>query len=364
MAWISEIHYQNTYASSSGVAEYVEVSLSPEEFVQASDFEFAAYQGTGASSLVVNLGTLTPTIDPDNGYYVYTITVTTTDPDTGVLGAIDAEAIALIDISLASPVVEFYDIGGGTTSIVATDGPAIGATSTNIPASSSGTSIQFTKYGDRIDDVLSQDSSVICFCRKTLIETSEGAVPVEDLAVGSLVLNDKGDFLPLRWIGRRKVMPVELAQSSKLHPIRISAGALGRGLPTRDLLVSRQHRLLVSSKIVERMFGKKDVLVSAVKLSLLPGIYTDENVDEVEYFYLLFDSHEIIFAEGVPTESLYTGPEALRAVSPEMHEEILMIFPHLAKPNCNFEPAAHIPEAALQKQLVNRHAKNQKPLLC
>lgn len=53
MAWISEIHYQDVYAENSDVSEFVEISMSPSDFARAGDFEFAAYQANGASSLVV-----------------------------------------------------------------------------------------------------------------------------------------------------------------------------------------------------------------------------------------------------------------------------------------------------------------------
>ena len=85
--------------------------------------------------------------------------------------------------------------------------------------------------------------------------------------------------------------------------------------------------MLVKSKIAERMFGVSEVLIPAIKLVGMPGIYIDQDTDCVDYFHLLFDQHEIIFAEGAPTESLFTGPEALRSISPEARYEILQIFP-------------------------------------
>ena len=94
---------------------------------------------------------------------------------------------------------------------------------------------------------------------------------------------------------------------SKLWPVRICVGALGNGLPERDLLVSRQHRMLVSSRIALRMFGQADVLIPAIRLTALPGIAIDTNVTEVEYFHILLANHEVVFAEGAATESLYTG---------------------------------------------------------
>lgn len=361
MAFISEIHYQNSYANSIGVSEFVEISLSANEFARVGDFEFAAYQGTGTASLVINLGTVTPVLDPDNGHYVFTIQVTTTSPDTNPLGGLDAEAVSLVDNSLASPVIDFYDIGGGTTAITANDGPAAGATSTNIPASPGGTSIQFTKSGIRIDGVLTEDSTVICFCEKTLIETANGMVPVEALKRGDLILNDAGDFVPLRWIGGRHLSGPDLRRNPKFLPIRISAGALGQGLPKRDLSVSRQHRILINSKIAKRVTGARDVLVSAIKLINLPGIFVDTTVQRVRYFHLLFDRHQIIFAENAGTESLFMGPEALDTVSVAAKAEILALFPEFDQPSLT-RPACNIPNGKMQKEIAARHVKNAQPL--
>ncbi|MFT4999662.1 MAG: hypothetical protein ACI8YI_001825 [Paracoccaceae bacterium] len=133
MSFISEIHYQNGYAGSSGVDEFVEVTLSPEEFARASDFDLTTYQTDGTVRETFNLGDLTPVLDPDTGFYVYTMTTNVTLPD-HTTGVNEAEAVALTDNTLTDP-VSFVDIGGGTTGIVATEGPAIGATSTTISGS-------------------------------------------------------------------------------------------------------------------------------------------------------------------------------------------------------------------------------------
>ncbi|MEX0318116.1 MAG: Hint domain-containing protein [Ruegeria sp.] len=204
----------------------------------------------------------------------------------------------------------------------------------------------------------------VCFAKGTLIRTAQGNRRVEDLQPGDLVCTLDRGMQPIRWIGSKCV---DLSQASgemeRLLPVRITAGALGGGLPRRDLLVSRQHRLLVSSKIAAHMFGTRDVLVAAIKLSALPGIYVDEEVDEVEYFHLLFDRHEVIFAEDAPAESLYTGAEALKAVSPEARQEILTLLPELEDEAFAPAPAIPVPQGRRQKQLVTRHAKNDKPLL-
>ncbi|MEX0318597.1 MAG: Hint domain-containing protein [Ruegeria sp.] len=202
-----------------------------------------------------------------------------------------------------------------------------------------------------------------CFTRDTLIRSGSGAVSVQDLRVGDQVATAGNGPQPIRWIGRRRFELLDLAENPKLRPVRILAGALGHGLPQRDLLVSRQHRMLVRSKIAQRMFGAFEVLIPAIKLTALPGVFVDASVESVEYYHLLFDRHEIVFAEGAPSESLYTGPEALDAISSEARREIFGIFPELV--DLNYEPPAarYIPRGRQQARLVARHLKNNKPLL-
>ncbi|MTI00525.1 Hint domain-containing protein [Roseibium sp. RKSG952] len=203
----------------------------------------------------------------------------------------------------------------------------------------------------------------VCFTRDTLILSERGPVRVQDLRTGDMIPTKGHGMQPLRWIGRRRFDTGSLEDNAKRRPVRILAGALGGGLPERDLLVSRQHRMLVQSKIAERMFGASDVLIPAIKLIALPGIFVDETVESVEYFHLLFDRHEIVFAEGAPSESLYTGPEALKSLSSEARREIFDIFPELAEMNYTPNPASYIPKGRQQAQLVARHLKNNKPLL-
>lgn len=67
--------------------------------------------------------------------------------------------------------------------------------------------------------------------------------------------------------------------------MQISAGALGKGIPHRDLLLSRQHRVLIRWRLVERMFHLDEALVPANKLVGQPGIAIDESLPAVHYFH-------------------------------------------------------------------------------
>lgn len=201
-----------------------------------------------------------------------------------------------------------------------------------------------------------------CFTASTRISTARGSIAAADLAVGDLVLTNDNGLQPIRWIAQRKLTGQELEASPNLRPIRIRAGALGNQMPSSDLLVSPQHRILVRSQIAHRMFGTDEVLVAAKQLCEIDGIDVDEGGDEVTYVHFLFDDHQIVSSNGAWTESLYPGPQALKAVGSAALEEIYTLFPELKEGEVR--PAARpIPHGRLVRQLASRHVKNGKPLV-
>ncbi|WP_460274812.1 Hint domain-containing protein [Celeribacter sp. ULVN23_4] len=163
-------------------------------------------------------------------------------------------------------------------------------------------------------------SGAVCLTRGTLIDTPEGPRFIETLKVGELVHTLDNGPQEIRWIGSRRV-----AAQGALTPIRIKAGALGN---LRDLTVSPNHRMLIRGPLAEVLFGERDVLVAAKHLVNDDTIRPIEGA-HVDYFHMLFDRHEIIFAEACPTESLHPGKEALKAVDHTARAEILTLFPEL-----------------------------------
>ena len=160
----------------------------------------------------------------------------------------------------------------------------------------------------------------ICFAKGTLIETTSGEKAVEALSAGDLVRTlDHGDQ-PIRWIGS-----VRRPALGKLAPIKICKGALGN---RRDLMVSPQHRMLLTGWRAELFFGECEVLATAKSLINDRDIVRVEG-GFVEYFHILFDTHEIIFAEGAPSESFHPGAMGAQALSQDGYDEILTLFPHL-----------------------------------
>lgn len=202
-----------------------------------------------------------------------------------------------------------------------------------------------------------------CFARGTMIETEHGPLAVEDLRLGMRVATRDNGLQALRWIGSRVLGSKALGVAPQLRPIRIAAGALGKGLPRRALIVSPQHRILVRSRIAQKMFGTAEVLVAAKQLCQLDGIDIAEDLDEVTYVHFLFDSHQIVWANGAESESLLPGPEALRSVGPAAVAEIYAIFPELASPEYSAPAARELVSGRLGRKLAVRHSQNGKPLL-
>lgn len=171
-----------------------------------------------------------------------------------------------------------------------------------------------------IDTGIVTINSIPCFVAGTLIRTPLGEVAVEDLRPGDLVLTHDDGAQPLRWVGRRRVAAV-----GNMAPIRIRAGAFGAH---GTLKVSPQHRILLRDSLAELLFGEAEVLVAAKDL------VNDHSVTvcvggEVDYVHLLFDRHQVIYSEGLASESFLPGPQTTASFEQEIVAEICALFPEL-----------------------------------
>lgn len=180
------------------------------------------------------------------------------------------------------------------------------------------------------DSFSSDPPAFPCFAAGTLIETDTGPLPVDVLTPGDLVRTLDHGLQPLRWTGKRT-----MSGAGPLAPVRIAAGALGN---YRDLYVSQQHRFLMRGWQAEIHFGQPEVLIAAKHL-------INENTIRlmprrmITYVHLAFEHHEVIFAEGIATESLHLGAMAIGVLDPQARGELLMIFPELAAQQWHRETA-------------------------
>nr|WP_283258439.1 Hint domain-containing protein [Pseudomonas sp. GX19020] len=170
---------------------------------------------------------------------------------------------------------------------------------------------------------------LVCFVAGTLIETPDGQRPVEDLRPGDLVFNAEGEALPVIWTGARRVPMEDQIIDESLRPVVFEPGSLGKGLPARRLAVSPQHRMLVSGWKAELWFAESEVLVPAISLVNGDTIRQATADEDVTYVHFLFEGHEIVLAEGCPSESFHPGDHSLNGLDRDARNEVLALFPEL-----------------------------------
>jgi len=149
----------------------------------------------------------------------------------------------------------------------------------------------------------SQD--VICFASDTLIATPQGARPVALLKVGDKIMTRDNGPQPVLWLGQSMLSGPALRRHPQLRPIRLRRGALEDGMPSDDLCVSPGHRIVVSGAQARALFGCEEVLVRASHLINYKTITQDPALHGICYRHLLLEEHQIIYANGVPTESFH-----------------------------------------------------------
>lgn len=252
---------------------------------------------------------------------------------------------------------------GGITSTGSFSNDSLGFLTLNVPVTqltvfgSGGTGSNFDIVEIGID---SANFTVVCFAEDTDIATPDGPRQVSTLKAGDQVVTLDGETRTIVATNARHVLPLELFRETRLLPVRIAAGALGGGLPTRDLRVSRQHRILFASRIARRIFGQQEVLIPAFRLVGLPGITVDRAIGHVTYHHILLDRHDVVLANGAPAETLFVGPMSAQALQDELDDTVREVVIDNAEP---MTPARPFPTAHDAKRIVNAHIKQQRPIL-
>ena len=186
------------------------------------------------------------------------------------------------------------------------------------------------------------ETIVPCFTPGTLIATDRGEMDVDDLSVGDRVLTMDHGYQEIRWIGRRDLGAAELARLPKLRPVLIAKDALGDGVPSRDLRVSPQHRLLLRGAATELFIGEAEALAPAAHFLGRNGVARDAAAAGVRYIHLMFDRHEIVRSNGLWSESFQPGAATLSSMDDAVREELFTLFPGLSVPGALPYPAARL----------------------
>jgi Hint domain len=135
-----------------------------------------------------------------------------------------------------------------------------------------------------------------CFLKGTKVRTAEGERKIEDLAIGDLLPTMFGGLRPVQWIGR---YPIKKSDPSKpwvntALPIRIARSALAANVPHADLYVTAAHSLLIDGVLVPAQ-----LLINGTTITRY-----EPSGDEVEFFHIKLESHDVVYAEGAPAETL------------------------------------------------------------
>ena len=142
-----------------------------------------------------------------------------------------------------------------------------------------------------------------CFLKGTKIRTADGERKIEDLAIGDLLPTKFGGLRPIQWIGRYSIRRSDPSKPwvKDALPVRIAPSALGHNVPHSDLYVTGGHSLLIDG-----------VLVPAELLINGATITRDEahEYGELEFLHVKLESHDVIYAEGVPAETLINVQES------------------------------------------------------
>lgn len=175
-----------------------------------------------------------------------------------------------------------------------------------------------------------EQAGTICFTPGTRIDTPGGSRAIEQLREGDLVLTKDNGPQEIQWIGSRRMTGARLFALPKLRPIRIKPGALGHEFPRRALVVSPDHRVLVRGEVARALFNTPEVLVSARQLENGHNVKVDFKLREVTYVHLLLPRHEILFANGVETESFHPADAAMSSLDDDDRTRLLGINPEFA----------------------------------
>lgn len=173
------------------------------------------------------------------------------------------------------------------------------------------------------------ENVIPCFTPGSLIATPRGERLVEELKVGDRVITRDNGIQEIAWIGHKRVTGQQLVQNPHLTPILIKRGALGQGLPERDMMVSPNHRMLVSSDKTQLYFEETEVLAAAKHMIGAQGIHAVD-VMATTYIHFMFERHEVVLSNGAWTESFQPGDYSLKGIGNSQRSEIFDLFPELS----------------------------------
>lgn len=211
-----------------------------------------------------------------------------------------------------------------------------------------------------VNRITGTPTGVICFTRGTLLRTPSGEMPVEALREGDLVETRDCGAQEIVWIGRRRMSGARLYAMPELRPVRIRARSLGGRDPNGDLVVSPRHKVLVRGEFARALFNEPEVLVAVGDLVNDRTIVRDFALRSVEYVHLLLPRHQLVWANGVETESFHPASTDLGTIEPAERARLAAIVPGIEADPFSYGAAARR-ELTRSEAAILRH---EAPVRC
>lgn len=171
------------------------------------------------------------------------------------------------------------------------------------------------------------------------VRTPCGLRRIELVRPGDLIVTRNNGLQPVRMIWKRTVTQDDVRRDHDLAPICLKPRAVGPMMPQRDLRVAPDHRLLIPGY---RLFGMPDdvcVLAEARELAgTSDAVFVDRSLETVNYYQMVFDSHQVLAANGLPVESFLPSATAIAALGDAMRDALVQRYPQLRN-----EPGAYPP---------------------
>lgn len=155
---------------------------------------------------------------------------------------------------------------------------------------------------------------VICFTPGTMVATPDGPKDVASLIEGDKVQTMDNGAAEILWLGSKTISGARMRAMPDFVPVRLRAGALDKDVPDAGLLVSPDHRVMLRGARARDLFNADEVLVAARDLVNDYSIIRDHSVKDVRYIHMLLPQHEIVFANGVATESFHPANAAVASM--------------------------------------------------
>lgn len=230
--------------------------------------------------------------------------------------------------------VDLGEAGAGTITITGGEGDETNGDTLDLNGQADRTTLVITDTDDRTGDLsgtvtlldgtvvdFTNIENIICFVPGTLIATPAGLRSIEDLRVGDPVVTQDNGLQRIGWIGTTTVEATD-----RFAPVTFAKSVFPGALDA--LTVSPQHRMLVKGYRAELLFGQSEVLVPALHMVDDTHVVR-ERAASVTYIHIMFEQHEIIFANGIATESYHPAAFGVDAMAEKAREEMFGLFPHL-----------------------------------